>query len=257
MNGNRTVSASFNCVGGGSGQDTTFFVNGVGIDMVFVEGGTFTMGCTPEQEPDCWDYHERPAHQVTLTNSYYIGKYPVTQAQWIAVMGNNPSEFIGNTQHPVEYVSWDEVQTFITTLNTLTGRTYRLPTEAEWEFAARGGNSSLGYKYSGSDNIDDVAWYSANSGGTTHPVGTKSSNELGIFDMSGNVWEWVNDWYGSYTSTAKTNPTGPPPVFGYSRVFRGGSRSSGARDCRVSNRYSDPPDRRYIDLGFRLALSPP
>jgi uncharacterized repeat protein (TIGR02543 family) len=224
------------------------------IEMILVEGGTFTMGCTPEQGNGCWG-NESPTHQVTLTNGYYIGKYPVTQAQWVAVMGSNPSNFNGNLSRPVETVSWNEIQTFITALNTLTGRTYRLPTEAEWEFAARGGNGSLGYKYSGSDNIGNVAWYWNNSGSTTHPVGTKSSNELGLFDMSGNVWEWVHDWYGSYTSTAKTNPTGPSS--GSDRVVRGGSWDSVAGFCRVSDRGGNAPGNRNDDLGFRLALSPP
>jgi formylglycine-generating enzyme required for sulfatase activity len=191
---------------------------------------------------------------LTGCSGYYIGKYPVTQAQWVAVMGSNPSIFTGNLSRPVERVSWNDVQTFITRLNSLTGRTYRLPTEAEWEFAARGGNGSLSYKYSGSNNIGDVAWYSL-SRSRTHPVGTKQANELGIYDMSGNVWEWVNDRWGNYTAEAKTNPTGPSS--GSNRVIRGGSWGGDAGDCRVSYRSIITPDRRDSDVGFRLALSPP
>jgi len=224
-----------------------------GIEMVFVQGGTFTMGCTAEQGSDCWS-DERPSHQVTL-NSFSIGRYEVTQAQWVAVMGSNRSYFTGNLSRPVETVSWNEVQEFITVLNTITGRQYRLPTEAEWEYAARGGVNSGGYKYAGSNNINDVAWYWDNSSSGTQPVGTKASNELGIYDMSGNVWEWVNDWWGDYTSGAKTNPTGP--TTGSYRVSRGGSWYYDARNCRVSNRHSDYPGFRNHDIGFRLALSSP
>ena len=219
------------------------------IEMVWVSGGTFTMGATSEQGSDAWD-GEKPAHSVTLSG-YYIGKYEVTQAQWKAVMGNNPSRFKGDNL-PVENVSWNDVQEFIRKLNQLTGKSYRLPTEAEWEYAARGGSNSRGYKYSGSDNVGSVAWYYENSGSTTHPVGSKSPNELGIYDMSGNVWEWCQDWYGDYSSSSQRNPKGP--ASGSNRVLRGGCWSNDARDCRVSNRFSvSPGDRGYI-LGFRLVL---
>jgi formylglycine-generating enzyme required for sulfatase activity len=219
--------------------------------MVFVEGDTFTMGCTDEQGSDCWS-NESPSYQVTLS-SFSIGKYPVTQAQWVAVMGSNPSHFTGNLSLPIESVSWNDVQTFVSTLNSRTGRQYRLPTEAEWEYAARGGRHSGGFKYAGSNNIGDVAWYGANSS-QTRPVGTKAPNELGIYDMSGNVWEWVNDWYWAYTAPAKTNPTGP--ATGSNRVIRGGSWADDARGCRVSIRDYIAPDFRHFNFGFRLVLSP-
>ena len=220
------------------------------IEMVWVSGGTFTMGATSEQGSDAWD-SEKPAHSVTLSG-YYIGKYEVTQAQWKAVMEDNPSRFKGDNL-PVEQVSWNDVQEFIRKLNQLTGKKYRLPTEAEWEYAARGGGNSRGYKYSGSDNIGSVAWYDGNSSSKTHPVGTKSPNELGIYDMSGNVYEWCSDWYGSYNSSSRRNPKGP--AGGSYRVIRSGCWHFNARFCRVSHRYDyySPGDRRDY-LGFRLAL---
>ena len=224
-------------------------VNGIKYNMVWVEGGTFSMGATPEQGVDAAD-DEKPVHSVTLSG-YYIGKTEVTQALWKAVMGSNPSDFKGDDL-PVVNVSWDDCQEFIEKLNYLTGQNFRFPTEAEWEFACRGGNNSLGYKYSGSDNIDNVAWYDGNSGDKTHPVATKSANELGIYDMSGNVWEWCCDWYGDYTSGAQTNPKGPGS--GSIRVFRGGSWFYSAWCCRSSYRYGNYPANRYNDLGLRLAL---
>ena len=224
-------------------------VNNVEYKMIPVAGGTFTMGATSEQGSDTWD-DEKPTHQVKLS-SYYIGETEVTQALWQAVMGSNPSYYEGSNL-PVENVSWNDCQEFITKLNAMTGQKFRLPTEAEWEFAARGGNNSKGYKYSGSNNIDDVAWYYGNSGSNTHAVKTKQPNELGIYDMSGNVWEWCSDWYGDYSSNARTNPTGPST--GSFRVYRGGSWSDHARSCRVSTRGSDSPDYRDCDLGLRLAL---
>ena len=219
------------------------------IAMVYVSGGTFTMGATSEQGSGAW-YDEKPAHSVTLSG-YYIGKYEVTQELWEAVMGSNPSRFKGGNL-PVECVSWDDVQEFLRKLNAMTGKRYRLPTEAEWEFAARGGNSSLGYKYSGSNSIGNVAWYYDNSGGRTHAVGTKSPNELGIYDMSGNVWEWCHDWFDSYSSSSQRNPKGPNN--GSDRVNRGGCWGNDAGLCRVSTRGYDSPDSRIIILGFRLAL---
>ena len=221
------------------------------IEMVWVSGGTFTMGATSEQGSDAWD-DEKPAHSVTLSG-YYIGKYEVTQAQWKAVMGNNPSSFKGDNL-PVESVSWNEVQEFIKKLNQMTGKSYRLPTEAEWEYAARGGNNSRGYKYSGSNNIGSVAWYYDNSGSTTHPVGSKSPNELGIYDMSGNVREWCQDRWASnyYSSSPQRNPQGS--ASGSDRVLRGGCWDNDARNCRVSCRsYVSPYSGGYY-LGFRLVL---
>ncbi|WP_239060764.1 formylglycine-generating enzyme family protein [Bacteroides sp. 519] len=215
--------------------------------MIHIEGGTFTMGAS-EQSRDSYD-DEYPVHQVTL-NSYSIGKYEVTQLQWKQVMGSNPSYFKGDNL-PVENVSWDDVQKFINKLNALTGKKYRLPTEAEWEYAARGGNKSQRYEYSGSHSISDVGWYTDNSN-NTHAVGTKSPNELGIYDMSGNVWEWCADWYGAYNSNAQTNPKGP--ATGSDRIYRGGSWDDYARYSRVSYRGSSTPDFRSSYLGFRLAL---
>ena len=218
-------------------------------NMVFVEGGTFTMGATSEQSNDAYD-DEKPAHQVTLS-SFSIGKYEVTQEQWEAVMGSNPSMFKG-AKLPVEQVSWTDCQEFIRKLNALTGKRFRLPTEAEWEYAARGGNRSRGYKYAGSDNLGSVAWYTDNSSSQTHPVGQKSPNELGLYDMSGNVWEWCQDWKGNYSSNAQTNPAGPSS--GGVRVNRGGGWGSGARGCRSSYRFDSLPSLPYNDLGLRLAL---
>jgi formylglycine-generating enzyme required for sulfatase activity len=219
------------------------------LAMILVEGGTFTMGCT---DGECWsDGREEPAHQVTLS-SYKIGKYPVTQKEWFAVMGTNPGYFEGDDL-PVERVSWYDAQEFIVKLNELTGNKYRLATEAEWEYAARGGKLSKGYKYSGSNDIDEVAWYGGNSDYTTHPVGTKKPNELGIYDMSGNVWEWCNDWYSAYTDESQTNPQGP--VEGSNRVYRGGGWDGDAQNCRVSYRYGDNPSFLYYSLGFRVAVS--
>ena len=228
----------------------TFTVNGVTFEMIPVEGGTFTMGTTAEQGGEA-DDDEKPTHQVTLS-SYAIGKHEVTQALWQAVMGGNPSKFKGNNLRPVECVSWGDCQEFISKLNSITGKSFRLPTEAEWEFAARGGKKSKGYKYSGSNNLDEVAWYDGNSGNQTHPVGTKRPNELGIYDMSGNVWEWCSDYWGNYQSSPSTNPTGPSS--GGDRVLRGGGWLDHARGCRVSYRCRGGPGGRDYGLGLRLVL---
>ena len=201
-------------------------------NMIVVEGGTFMMGATSEQGGDV-SKDERPVHKVTLS-SYKIGKYPVTQVQWQKVMGNNPSSDKYDVNCPVEGVSWDDSMEFIKRLNQLSGMNFRLPTEAEWEFAARGGNQSQHYKYSGSNNIEEVAWYSDNAGGTTHPVGQKNPNELGLYDMSGNVLEWCQDWFGDYPSCKETNPRGS--VSGWYRVLRGGCWDYDARECRLSSR---------------------
>ena len=220
----------------------------VSFKMIRVEGGSFMMG-EPDNDPDAHD-DEKPQHEVTLSD-YYIGETQVTQALWKAVMGKNPSGFKGDN-NPVEKVSWTDCREFIKKLNTKTGRSFRLPTEAEWEYAARGGDRSRGYKYAGSVDIDEVAWYGNNSEMVTHPVRQKKSNELGLYDMSGNVWEWCQDWLGRYGSGKETNPTGPSE--GTSRVLRGGSWDYGARDCRVTCRgFGDPGNRIYF-IGFRLAL---
>ena len=223
--------------------------DGISIDMVKVEAGTFMMGATSEMKDPYSD--EKPLHQVTLTNDYYMGKYEVTQALWEAVMGWNSSEF-NDDNLPVNSVSWKDCQKFISKLNKMTGKKFRLPTEAEWEYAARGGKKSRGYQYSGNSNISDVAWYDGNSGSKPHPVGTKQANELGIYDMSGNVYEWCSDWYGSYSSSSQTNPTGSDS--GSFRVCRGGCWSRNARRCCLSCR-DCTPDYRFNFLGLRLALS--
>ena len=224
--------------------------DGVSIDMVRVEAGTFTMGATPEMEI-YFDW-ERPTHQVTLTNDYYIGKYEVTQALWQAVMNSNPSNIKGDNL-PVEQVSWNDCHEFISKLNSITGKKFRLPTEAEWEYAARGGRKSQAYQYCGSNNISDVAWYWDNNTGMTHPVGEKLPNELGIYDMSGNVLEWCQDLYGAYVSSSQINPKGA--VSGTDRVFRSGGWNGVASSCRLSCRSGFAPNVRCNYLGLRLALS--
>ena len=228
----------------------TFYVNGVSFQMAKVVAGSFYMGATSEQKNPYSD--EKPKHKVTLTRNYYIGKTEVTQALWKAVMGSNPSRFNGDNK-PVECVSWNDCQTFISKLNTATGRQFRLPTEAEWEFAARGGNNSRHYQYSGSNSLYDVAWYGDNSSNTTHDVATKQANELGLYDMSGNVWEWCSDWYGNYSSNTQYDPAGP--TSGSYRVYRGGSWDDDAGYCRSSGRGRYNPGFRYYSMGFRLALS--
>ncbi|MCL1947378.1 MAG: formylglycine-generating enzyme family protein [Chitinivibrionia bacterium] len=208
-----------------------------GIECVLVKAGTFTMGVD--------DYFYYNVHQVTLTNDYWISKYEVTQAQYQAVMNTNPSYFSGEN-NPVESVTWFKANDFCQAVGG------RLLTEAEWEFAARGGKKSQGYIYSGSNTIGDVAWYYGNSGVSTHPVGQKQANELGIYDMSGNVYEWCSDWYSEYSGgSAVTNPTGPS-TGGY-RVSRGGSWDFDERYCRVANRSYDP-SFSYKNLGFRVAF---
>ena len=236
-----------------------FVVNGVPFIMVSVDGGTFMMGATEEQGCDV-SSREKPVHQVTVS-SFSIGQTEVTQALWSAVMGSNPSNFTGQ-QQPVERVSWNDCHQFIALLNQLTGRNFRLPTEAEWEFAARGGNDSQGYKYAGSNNLSTVAWYSYNdtweSRGTgngwhgPHPVATRVANELNLYDMSGNVHEWTEDWYSNYTSDAQVDPTGP--ATGTTCVYRGGSWYFDEWFCRVSFRNSVEPTYRSNGIGLRLAL---
>jgi formylglycine-generating enzyme required for sulfatase activity len=213
------------------------------IEMVRIPGGGFWMGSQSEEAGD----DEQPVHKVTL-NGFRIGKYEVTQRQWQAVMGSNPSKFKGDN-HPVEQVSWDDVQDFIRKLNQMSGKQYRLPTEAEWEYAARGGKDGPGNDRYGSPDL--IAWYDGNSGDTTHPVGGKQPNAYGLYDMLGNVWERCSDWYGAYTASAKTNPTGPSA--GSNRVIRGGSWYDYARFVRAPYRFNTPGNRHY-DLGFRLAM---
>ena len=238
-------------------SDLTFTVKGVTFTMKYVEGGTFQMGGNDSESYN----DEKPIHSVTLSG-YYICETEVTQALWKAVMGTSvrqqrdkadPSWSMcgeGN-DYPMYYVSYNEiVNEFLPELNRMTGQNFRLPTEAEWEYAAKGGKRSTGSKYAGSYSIEKVAWYTGNSGGQTHPVKTKSPNELGLYDMTGNVWEWCSDWYGDYSSYAQTNPKGPSS--GSGRVLRGGSWYNNAKRCRVSNRGISDPDDRDGDDGFRL-----
>ena len=232
-------------------QPKTFTVNGVTFELLYVKGGTFTMGCTPEQNGDC-NNDEKPTHSVTL-DDYYIGKFEVTQDLWTAVMGKNPSNKKGDNL-PVENVSWNDAQDFIRQLNQMTGEHFSLPTEAQWEYAARGGSKSKGYKFSGGNILGNVAWYADNSASTPHQVGTKDPNELGLYDMSGNVWEWCYDLYGNYSSESQNNPTGP--TSGSVRVLRGGSWSYFAGLARVSYRLYGQPGSRFSGRGFRLVLVP-
>ena len=223
--------------------------------MKLVEAGTFQMGSTTG------DSDEAPVHSVTISKDYYMGETEVTQALWEAVTGYSPTsdgyswsskDGLGDN-YPAYYISYEDVQSFITKLNSLTGENFRMPTEAEWEFAARGGNKSKGYTYSGSNTIGDVARYNDNSSSKTHAVKTKAANELGIYDMSGNVWEWCSDRYGKYNSRAQTNPTGLTTT-GNTRVNRGGSWFSYATNCRCANRDNYAPSIRNYYLGVRLAL---
>lgn len=218
-------------------------------NMVRIEGGSFMMGGTAEQGADVSEF-EHPTHEVTLS-PFFIGKYEVTQKEWEAIMGKNPSRF-PEANHPVEQVSYRDCLRFIRKLNKLTGMKFRLPTEAEWEFAARGGNLSNSYRYAGGDNITEVAWVSENSSNGTQEVGQKKPNELGLFDMSGNVWEWCSDLLGEYSKTPQTNPKGASRGTFY--VFRGGSWANEPWYCRVSVRYGNLPRIRSVNLGLRLAL---
>ena len=228
-------------------ETKTINVNGVSFKMIKVEGGTFTMGATPEQGDDA-EEREYPAHKVKIS-TYYIGETEVTQELWMSVMGNNPSEFKGR-EKPVEHVNWADCQLFISKLNSLSGYKFRLPTEAEWEYAARGGKYSRGYKYSGSDDAGDVAWY--DSGNETHKVKMKQPNELKLYDMSGNVGEWCSDWYGDYSPNMQSNPIGLSD--GSTRVVRGGCQYCYAYTCRVSCRRASFPDDRTSTDGLRLVL---
>ena len=237
----------------------TFTVGGVSFNMVKVEAGTFTMGAE-DDSPDTYSF-DKPAHQVTLTKDYFIGQTEVTKELWVAVMGGTPPNYSNpdhpnNDKVPISSVDWDLCQTFIAELNELTGLNFRLPTEAEWEFAARGGNKSQGYIYSGSNNINDVAWYSKpnpmdNPFVAPQPVAFKKANELDLYDMSGNVREWCQDWYGSYSSDEQINPAGPS--FGEYRVTRGGSVYDFSNRCRVSSRMASSSINAQ-DFGLRLAM---
>lgn len=220
-----------------SGAIEQFTVNGVTFEMVCVEGGTFQMG-----SPSAIG-REQPVHSETV-GTFYIGRTEVTQQLWVAVMGNNPSSFRG-ANNPVNNVSWYDCQEFVERLSRLTGRTFRLPTEAEWEYAARGGNRSRGCLYSGSESPSAVGWYDRNSGEMPHPVAQKFDNELGLFDMSGNVWEWCMDcWHYRYNDSYNCSE----------RVVRGGGNQSTVNGCKVFSRDSHSPDSKYCTGGMRLAL---
>ena len=244
---------------GTSGSTITIPVkDGISIEMVKVEAGTFVMGATREgMRYEKMDKKELPAHMVSLTKEYFIGKFEVTQLLWNTIMENNPSKNKGE-KLPVEQVSWNDCQIFIAKLNRITGRKFRLPTEAEWEYAARGGNKSKGYLYSGSDIAEAVAWYNAVSGrrigsGHSHKVGAKHANELGLFDMSANVYEWCQDFWVEYNNQEQIDPVGPQK--GINHVYRGGSWYTDVYKCYPSWRDYGNPDLRRDDLGFRLALS--
>ncbi len=228
----------------------TIRAGNVSFEMVKVESGSFVMGCTGEQGGDC-DDDEKPYHRVTISQDYYIGKFEVTQELYEAVMGVNPSNWKA-FDRPVEIVSWNDAMEFCAELSRMTGRRFTLPTEAEWEYAARGGRKSTSAKYSGSSSVTNVAWYNGNSGSQTHPVGKLRPNELGIYDMSGNVWEWCLDWKGSYSSASQTDPMGPGS--GSYRVLRGGSCYQSAGGCRVSLRSDFPPGNALQNIGFRVVL---
>ncbi|MDR1739801.1 MAG: formylglycine-generating enzyme family protein [Bacteroidales bacterium] len=264
-------------------SDSTYSVGGVFFTMKGVTGGSFTMGCTAEQGDDSYS-NESPAHNVNLS-SYSIGETEVTQELWEAVMGKSLSEIISENgwdssgigdNYPMYFISWNDIvgtssSTVAYTIKGVTyyqdgfcyklsqlvggGKQFRLPTEAEWEYAARGGSLAESQtKYSGSNAIGNVAWYSDNSSNKTNEVASKDSNALGLYDMSGNLWEWCSDFYGDYSSSSQTNPTGS--VSGYTRVLRGGGWNGGARDCRVSRRINDAgPTPRFNKFGFRLAVS--
>jgi formylglycine-generating enzyme required for sulfatase activity len=241
-----------------SAQTDKTFTNSIGVEFVLIPAGSFTWGAEIQESKNAFDETIRgkiPARKVSISKPFYLGKYEVTQEQWYAVMGNNPAEFKG-WKNPVEKVSWNDVQMFIQRLNAKEGTNkYRLPTEAEWEYAARAGTKSM---YSFGDDLGQAgqyAWYKDNSGVRTHPVGQKQPNPWGLYDMHGNVWEWVQDWYGNYPRSAVTDPVGPSG--GDRRVLRGGSWGYAGHYLRSARRGSDVPDgRRYGSYGFRLTRSP-
>jgi formylglycine-generating enzyme required for sulfatase activity len=234
------------------------YTNSIGVEFVLIPAGSFVMGAD-KNEKKAWNVEkagdaETPQHKVSIGKSFYLGKYEVTQTQWTAVMGSNPSHFKGQN-NPVERVSWDDAQEFINRLNQKEGHTrYRLPTEAEWEYAVRAGTTSTYFFGDDADQLGSYAW-KGNSGDTTHPVGQKQPNAWGLYDMYGNVWEWVQDWYGEeyYSGSPSIDPRGPSS--GSSRVVRGGGWYCSAADCRSAERRGNSPGYRSDILGFRLALS--
>lgn len=249
------LAISAGCKKDDSTYNKSFTVEGVTFKMVFVRGGTFTMGGTEEQGVYGNNLFERPTHSVTLSD-FYMGETEVTQALWQAVMGNNPSHNVGENL-PVEMINWDKCQEFVSKLNTmlasqLGGKQFVMPTEAEWEYAARGGNKSKKYMYSGSNEINEVGWHRDNSEEHTCPVAGKKANELGIYDMTGNVGEWCSDWFGTYSDVAQTNPIGPET--GTIRISRGGYFCTMYENCRLSWRGGGNPNEAYNYIGLRLVL---
>ena len=235
-------------------ETMTLKVGSAEFTLSRVEPGTFTIGPVPGDK-DVTD-EEKPAHQVDLTKVIYIAQTEVTQELYTAVMGKNPSNFTGAKNLPVEQVTYDDAMEFCKRLSDSTGHTFTLPTEAQWEYAARGAQKAPATPelYSGSNNINEVSWYEENSNGKTHPVATKAPNALGLYDMTGNVFEWCRDWYGSYNANAATNPDGLSK--GKDRVLRGGSWRGDAKNCRVSYRYNYSPDHSRFNLGFRVIMLP-
>ena len=225
------------------------FTNSIGMEFILIPAGTFVMGSLDSNRM-ALDW-EKPAHQVTIRQTFYLGKYPVTQTQWQAVMGSNPSQFKGENR-PVENMSWEDVQAFMLKLNEQeNGCAYRLPTEAEWEYACRAGTTSC---YSFGDDaaqLSEYAWYEENSDSQTHLIGQKKPNAWGLYDMHGNVWEWCQDWYGLYSAGAVTDPTGP--TCGKIHVLRGGAWTDDSWRLRSASRFAPDPEYRYNFLGFRLA----
>jgi formylglycine-generating enzyme required for sulfatase activity len=226
--------------------------SGLSFDMVFVEGGEYDMGGADEKAGTA----EKPVHRVKVA-SFYLGLFPVTQNLWEVVKEDNPSRFKG-PRRPVDRVSWEDAQAFIKKLNGITSGEYRLPSEAEWEYAARGGKYNEGYKYAGSDELNGVGWYDKNSGRETNEVGLLRENELGLYDMSGNVWEWCEDqWHGNYKGAPADGSAWVDRGQGTDRVYRGGGWFYSAGNCRTAIRYYWHPQGRDYYLGFRLALSYP
>ncbi len=230
---------------------TAEIVKEIDAQMIAVKGGNFTMGCVNQQDTECINW-EKPRHTVTISD-FKIGKFDVTQKQWKVIMGTTPSGKYC-PECPVVNVTWFEAQEFINKLNQLTGKNYRLPTEAEWEYAAKGGSKSHGFRYSGSDDASQVAWYDSIISKEIHPVGTKKSNELGVYDMSGDVWQWCSDWFDAkyYMASPSNNPMGPSTT--KVKVVRGGSWWGPMRDCRTANRDNFPPESKDDDVGFRLVI---